>query len=61
MLKEYNEYNVMLDNNHFYRVAHHHVFDLDLLEQCFLWADFEIVISETIDSISNLVLAKLKS
>ena len=55
------EYNVMLDDNHFYRVAHHHVFDLDLLEQCFLWADFEIVVSETIDSISNLVLAKLKS
>ena len=50
----------MLDDNHFYRVAHHHVFDLDLLEQCFC-IDFEIVVSETIDSISNLVLAKLKS
>ena len=36
------QYNAMLNNN-FYRVAHHHVFDLDLLVQCFLWADFEIV------------------
>ena len=55
------QYNAMLNNNEFYRVAHHHVFDLDLLVQCFLWANFEIVFSETIDPISNLILAKLKS
>ena len=55
------EYNAMLDDNQFYRVAHHHVFDLALLIQCVLWADFEIVFSETIDPVSNLVLAKLKS
>ena len=54
------DYNRMLDENEYYRVAHHHVFNLNLLEQCMIWADLKIVFSATIDPISNLILAKLK-
>ena len=54
------DYNRMLDENEYYRVAHHHVFNLNLLEQCMIWADLKIIFSATIDPISNLILAKLK-
>ncbi len=54
------DYYCMLNDNEHYRIAHHHVFSLDLLEQCIDWADLKIILSTTIDPISNLILAKLK-